>query len=185
MVFLLIGNGFEEIEALTCVDAFSRAEVKVTMLSVTGDREVTGRSGITVVTDAPMAQADIEKAEMLILPGGDVNRNGNYGSCAAAEDFIRRAFAAKVPVAAICAAPTVLDRLELINGKSCTCYPSCSTDIKNAVYAGEINAMTDGDLITGKAPGAAADFALTALKYLRGAEVAAEVAADMYHDFKG
>ena len=184
MVYLLLGNGFEEIEALTCVDVFARAEIKVTMLSVTGEREVTGRSGITVVADCAMEDAQPEKAKMLILPGGDVNRNGNYGSEPAAEDFIRRVFEAKVPVAAICAAPTVLDRLRLIDGKRCTCYPSCSVDINHAVYAGELNTLVDDNLVTGKAPGAAADFALAALEYLKGKEAAAEVAADMHHDFK-
>ena len=50
-VCIFFATGFEEIEALTVVDILRRANITAEMVSVTGEKEVTGSHGISVKMD--------------------------------------------------------------------------------------------------------------------------------------
>ena len=50
MVYVLLAEGFEEVEALTPVDLLRRAGVETRLVGVTGET-VCGARGIRVVTD--------------------------------------------------------------------------------------------------------------------------------------
>ena len=69
MVYVLLAEGFEEVEALTPVDLLRRAGVETRLVGVTG-ANVCGARGINVVTDLSMDEVDLAKADMLVLPGG-------------------------------------------------------------------------------------------------------------------
>lgn len=69
MVYILLAEGFEEVEALTPVDLLRRAGIETKLVGVTGET-VCGARGISVVTDLGMDEIDLSSADMLVLPGG-------------------------------------------------------------------------------------------------------------------
>ena len=79
MVYVVLAEGFEEVEALTPVDLLRRAGVDAKLVGVTGDgREVCGTHGIGIRTDLAMDEADWDKADMIVLPGGMPGTNNLY-----------------------------------------------------------------------------------------------------------
>ncbi len=165
-IYLFLAEGFEEVEALTPVDVLRRAGLPVKTVSVTGELVVTGTHGVPVIADLLFDELDENDAEMLILPGGmpgAVNLD-NHESL----DKLLKAFAeAGKPLAAICAAPLVLGKRGLLNGKKVTCYPGFEEYLEGAVYTAAL-VEKDANFITGKGPGAAMDFAFAILEQFSG-----------------
>jgi len=159
--YVFLAEGFEEIEALTPVDILRRGGVDVTTLSVTGQRAVTSSHQVTVLADALMEEADLESADLLVLPGGMPGSAHLNAHEALREALIRHAAAGKV-IGAICAAPMVLGSLGLLRGRRATCSPGFEEWLEGATCTGEL-VTTDGPFITGKGPGAAMPFAYTLL----------------------
>ena len=69
MVYILLGTGFEVIEALTPVDLLRRAGVQVMTVGLNG-KIVYGSHGIGVEADITIGELDTSDAEMIVLPGG-------------------------------------------------------------------------------------------------------------------
>ena len=69
MVYILLADGFEEMEALVPADLLRRAGVRVSLVGLDA-LEVTGGHGITVKADLVLEQIDQEAMQMLVLPGG-------------------------------------------------------------------------------------------------------------------
>ena len=69
MVYLILGAGFEESEAIVPCDLLRRAGVEVRLAGI-GGTEIMGSHGVTVRADCVAEQTALEEAEMLILPGG-------------------------------------------------------------------------------------------------------------------
>ena len=106
MVYVYLGEGFEEIEALTCVDLLRRAEIEVSTVSV-GERIVTGAHGIKVTADMLITEASMDKCQMIVLPGGmpgTLNLQNNPTLSAYIDVFYKEG----KYIAAICAAPMIL-----------------------------------------------------------------------------
>ena len=177
MIYVHLAEGFEEVEALTVVDVLRRAEADVKTVSVTGSRMVTGTHGISVEADLLFEDADYDKCEMIVLPGGLGGVESILG-CQAALDAVKRAWDGGKYVAAICAGPTVLAKLGITAGRRATCYPGCETQMPGTEYT-PVQAQQDGKLITGQAPGASFAFGLKLLAALRGEQTAADVAEGM------
>ena len=182
MVYILLGEGFEEAEALVTADVLRRAEVPVSLTGIGGEF-VTGSHGITVKTDVTVESVSLSGGDMVVLPGGMGGVASMEGS-GAAMALIRRAMEdPELWLAAICAAPTLLARAGLLpEGGSCVCYPGMEGELAQAgaVPAMDRAAVTEGRLITGKGPGTAFDFALALVEALAGAEVAAQVRAGLH-----
>ena len=174
MIYIILGEGFEEMEAIVPCDLLRRAGVDVRFAGI-GGREITGGHGITVCADCVAEETDLTKAEMLVLPGG----LGGVASILKSETVkkaVNRVYENGGYAAAICAGPTVLAKLGITDGKRVACYPGCETQMGSAVICEE-SAVIDGRVITGRAPGAAFDFGLALVKVLRGEEAAKQVAA--------
>ena len=174
MVYIILGEGFEETEAIVPCDLLRRAGVDARFAGI-GGREITGGHGITVCADCAAEGTDLTKAEMLVLPGG----LGGVASIQKSETVkkaVIRVYEDGGYAAAICAGPTVLAGLGITDGKRATCYPGCEAQMGSALICEE-NAVVDGRVITGRAPGAAFDFGLALVKILRGEEAAKQVAA--------
>ena len=169
-VFAHFAEGFEEVEALAVVDVLRRAEVKVTMVSITGELLVTGAHDITVKTDTLFENVDYAKADMLFLPGGIPGTNNLE-----AHEGLRKqleSFNAKNNLlAAICAAPSVFGKLNFLQEKKATCYPGFESYLAVAEVS-EAPAIADGHIITGKGIGASFEFALLLVEKLVSKEVA-------------
>ncbi len=156
-IFVFLAEGFEEIEALTPVDVLRRAGLSVQTVSVMDEQVVAGAHGVPVLADEMFAEINPEDAEMILLPGGlpgATNLDAHEGLSRMILDFA----AAEKPLAAICAAPLVLGNRGLLQGKKATCYPGFETYLQGAEYTAAL-VEKDGNIITGKGPGAAMEFA--------------------------
>ena len=170
MVYVLLGTGFEETEAIAPVDLLRRAGVEVTTVGING-KIVKGSHGIGVETDTTLEKTDFSNLEMIVLPGG----LGGVASCRASKaamDALAKAWQDGKLVAAICAGPTVLADLGITDGKLCTCYPGCEGGMGNANMVADAAAVQDGRLITGTSAGCAIAFGLKLIEALKGPEAA-------------
>jgi 4-methyl-5(b-hydroxyethyl)-thiazole monophosphate biosynthesis len=154
------------------VDLLRRAGAEVVLASVNGEKTVTGRCQVTLQADAPLADVADQAFDLLLIPGGP-------GVKALRQDarpaHLARSFAAQTkPVAAICAAPTVLADAGLLQGRRFTAHYSVHGELPLAV-AGE-RVVEDDLLITSRGAGTALDFALALVRRLFDRAKAEEVA---------
>ena len=169
MVYMLLGTGFEETEAIAPLDLLRRAGVEVQTVGLNG-KIIYGGHGIGVEADIEIGQMDLTNLEMIILPGG-LGGVASIRGCKAAMDAVRFAYENDKYTAAICAGPTVLADLGIPNGKNATCYPGCEGQMGSA-HMVEAAAVTDGKLITGTSAGCAVSFGLALIAALKGQEEA-------------
>ena len=173
MVYVLLGTGFEEIEALTPVDLLRRAGVEVCTVGING-KVVYGSHGIGVEADIEIGQMDLTEMKMIVLPGG-LGGVASIRASEAAMNAVRFAWENDCFVAAICAGPTVLADLGITDGKNATCYPGCEGGMGAAVMAKDKAFVVDGRLITGTSAGCAVKFALALVAVLGGMDAARKV----------
>ena len=176
-ICFFLAEGFEEVEALLPLDILRRGGLDVRTVSVTGDRIVKGAHQVPVVADLLFEDLAADEVEMIVLPGG-MPGAVNLDAHAGLDALVRAAAAAGQPMAAICAAPLVYGKRGLLNGKKATCYPGFESYLEGADCTGRM-VETDGNFVTGKGPGAAAEFGFTLLQRLAGADKAAEVKQGM------
>ena len=117
MVIILLGEGFEETEALTPANLLRRAGIEVSLVGLTG-RQVTGGHGIIVQADQTLEELDqnldLNQVEMLVLPGGgqgtaSIQRNER------ALGLIQQCWDHGCFLGAICAAPTILGAMGILD----------------------------------------------------------------------
>lgn len=174
MVYVLLGTGFEEVEAIAPIDLMRRAGIEVKTVGITG-KTVCGSHKIPVEADILPEEMDLDAMEMIVLPGG----LGGVASARASQpalDALRYGWEHGKFVAAICAGPTVLADLGITDGKKATCYPGCESQMGSALMQKNAAALRDGRLITGTSAGCAIPFALELIKTLRGEEAAQTIA---------
>ncbi|MBN1115563.1 MAG: DJ-1/PfpI family protein [Bacteroidales bacterium] len=175
--FVHFAQGFEEIEALTIVDVLRRAEIPTEMVSVTGQRQVTGAHGIKITADIVFEDVNYEESAMVILPGG-MPGSKNLLDHAGLAEVIKKKAAASEPLAAICAAPMVFGELGVLQGKEAVCYPGFESHLKGATVKDDLS-LRSGNVITGRGPGAALNFALEIVEVLKGKDAANALAHGM------
>ena len=173
MVVMILGTGFEPVEAIAPCDILRRGGVEVQLAGIGGTTIEAGH-GITVKADCTVEQADFENAEMVILPGGLGGVRSILG-CETALNAVKKAYEQGKFVAAICAGPTILAQLHITDGKTATCYPGCEAQMGSAKCVSQ-DVARDGKVITGRAAGAAIAFGLSLLEVLRGEETAKMIA---------
>ena len=173
MVYVLLGTGFEETEAIAPIDLLRRAGISVLTVGLNG-KTVTGGHGISVVADITVEEMDLTDLEMIVRPGG-LGGVASIRSCQKAMDAIRFAAENDRFTAAICAGPTVLADLGIPNGKRAVCYPGCESGMGSAIMKTKA-ALRDGKLITGASAGCAIPFGLELIAALKGPEAAKTVA---------
>lgn len=183
MVYVLLADGFEEVEALTPVDLLRRAGAEVKTVGVTG-RTVTGARGVPVVADILPEEVDRDELEMVVLPGGmpgtiHLNESGFVRElvqfCADHDRYL----------AAICAAPSIiLGGMDLLHHRRAICYPGMEDGMTCAKVTHQ-NCCVDGKIITGRAAGAAMDFALALCAAMMGQAAAEQVAESVCYTVHG
>lgn len=174
MVYVLLGTGFEEVEAIAPVDLMRRAGIEVQTVGITG-KTVAGSHKIPVEADILPENMDLESMDMIVLPGG-LGGVASARASQAALDALRWGWEHDRFVAAICAGPTVLADLGIPDGKKATCFPGCEGQMGKADMVPGAAALRDGKLITGTSAGCAIPFALELIKALKGSEAADKVA---------
>lgn len=177
MVYMLLGTGFEETEAIAPLDLLRRANIPVMTVGVNG-KTVYGSHGIGIEADITLGQMDLTDMDMIILPGG----LGGVASVRASEgalEALRFGWENGKYVAAICAGPTVLADLGITAGKNATCYPGCESGMPGANLIPNAPCVQDGHLITGTSAGCAIPFGLMLIAALKGQAAADAVAAQI------
>ena len=187
MVYILLGTGFEEMEAICPCDILRRGGVEVKFAGVTG-KSVTGANGITVeadclVSDIKLVTVGPDKVDMIVVPGG----MGGVESIAASQealDLISAAYSKGVEVAAICAGPRVLGGLGILEGREAVCYPGMEDQIKGAKMTQRASVIRSDNVTTGRGPGASMDFGLALLETMGGRTASKAVAGEMHYGVK-
>ena len=170
MIYLFFATGTEEIEALGTADIIRRAGLDLRIVSITKERIVTGAHGIRVETDALLKDIEFFDADLLIFPGGMPGAT-NLAACEDLNEHIRDHVYLGRPVAAICAAPLILGRLGLLEGKRATCYPGFEEELRGATCTGAL-VEQDGLFITGKGPAAVFEFGYTIVERMKDKDTA-------------
>lgn len=166
MNYLFLSTGFEEIEALTTVDLLRRANISLTTVSCEDSQMVLGSHKINVEADKLYKDCDFSDAEMLILPGGSLR----LMEFKPLHELLIKHNAENKEIAAICAAPSVLGHLGILEGKQATCYPGFENYLGDAYVGGLV--VESKNIVTAKGPGLSADFAFCLIEHLAGNEVA-------------
>ncbi|PKH04109.1 DJ-1 family protein [Psychromonas sp. MB-3u-54] len=168
-VAILVADGFEEVEVITPVDFLRRAGIEVIITSI-GALNVTGCHNIVIHADTTL-DALGDDLDGIILPGGMPGAS-NLAQSEMLIAFIRKMNNSNKLLAAICAAPAlVLGKARLLNGRQFTCYPGFEKKITGANFRTE-SVVLDGNILTSRGPGTAAEFAILIIEYLLGIDAA-------------
>lgn len=160
--YVFLAEGFEEVEALTVVDLLRRDKIKVEMVSVAGTEMVTGSHGISVNADVKLKEVDLKQAGLLVLPGG-MPGTKNLAACEPLADMLKEFHATNRRIAAICAAPSILGRLGLLEGRKVVCYPGYEEELLGAEVLKE-EVVTDGNITTSRGLGTAIPFGIELIR---------------------
>ena len=174
MVYMLLGTGFEETEAIAPLDLLRRAGVDVLTVGV-GGKIIYGSHKIGIEADILLSEMDLTSLEMIILPGG-LGGVASVRSSKEAMNALRFAWENGKFTAAICAGPTVLADLGITSGKQATCYPGGENGMGDAHMIPDAAVVRDGRLITGTSAGCAVPFGLELIKVLKGEDEAERIA---------
>ena len=171
---LYLADGTEECEALLCADMLRRAGAEVILTAAGGRREIVSSHGVIIRADALAEEADIAGTDLLILPGGWPGTK-HLEDCPAVREAVLTFAAAGKPIAAICAAPSILGHLGLLKGRRATAFPSFRKELARAILT-EGDVVRDGPFLTAPGLGAAIPFALALVETLEGPAAARDTA---------
>lgn len=168
-VTIFLTEGFETVEALAVVDILRRVKITAQTVSITGKRNVTSAQFITVEADALFEEASFEDSDVLFLPGGPGHKS--YLEHTELLELIKKHCSEGKRIAAICAAPSILGKLGLLEGKKAVCFPGFEEDLKGADVLYD-RVVTDGNITTSKGMGTSLDLGLELVRLLVGQEAA-------------
>ena len=172
-VYAFVANGSEEVELLAVVDVLLRGGQDVKLVSITGSKDVVSAHQIKLQADLEFSEADFSDADVLFLPGGmpgTRNLAAHEGLCG---ELLK--------AAAICAGPSVLGGLGILEGRKATCYPGFEGELKGAEYTRQ-GVVTDGNVTTARGLGYALDLGIELLALLTDREHAGQIKDSIQYD---
>ena len=175
MIYLLLADGFEEVEALTPLDLLRRAGKEVRTVSISASRAVCGAHGITVLADLTADEVTEPCDELLILPGG-MPGTLNLDASAVTDRLLGEVTARGGHVGAICAAPLILGKRGLLSSRRAVCYPGFEAELVGATVL-DTSVVTDGQFTTATGAGVAVLFGAELVRVLCGVETAKKLLA--------
>ncbi len=178
MIYMFLADGFEEVEALCPLDILRRAGLEVTTVGI-GKDMIIGTHGITVQADIPDVMYRDSSPDMIILPGGMPGAS-NLDASKTVDAAIRAASRKEAYLCAICAAPFVLGKRGLLEGKRAVCYPGFEEYLTGAEIATDAVVVRDGSIITAKGMGAAFEFGLELVRALKDDVTAEKIKASVF-----
>lgn len=177
---IFLADGFEECEGLITVDMLRRAGLTIDMISMNDDLNVTTSHGIHLSADRMMSDFREDDYDILILPGGKVGTQ-NLEKSEELKNHLLSFDKQGRPVAAICAAPSILGHLGILKGKHYTCFPGFRDDAYEGTYEMELS-VVDGNIITGRGMGATIEFSRNIIRYLTDEETLKKVEYGMQYE---
>ena len=173
--YIFLADGFEEIEAIAPIDIFRRAKIEVATVSISENRIVQGAHGIPVIADFLFNEIDFSDNDILYLPGG-MPGTKNLAAHNGLKTLISKQMSENKNIAAICAAPSILGKMELLEGKEAICYPGFEDQLHDAIISKD-KIVKSGNIYTAKGAGVAVQFALKLVEELKGRMLAEKIAA--------
>ena len=178
-VLIFLVDGFEEIEAMAPIDLLRRAGITADTVSINENNKVTSSRKITVLTDKTIDEINFENYEMIVLPGGPGTEN--YMKSEKLLEKLKE-FSINRKLGAICAAPTILSALGILNGKQAICFPACEPDlIKDGAIIVNQDVVKDNNIITSRGAGTAIDFSLALIEELLGKNKSHEIRKEILY----
>lgn len=173
MIYMFFAEGFEEVEAIAALDVIRRAKIEIKSVGV-GSKIVTGSHGIPIVCDIE-TNGIILNEELLgiILPGGMPGTNNLLASETVLK-AVNYCNENEKLLCAICAAPLILGRMNILNGKTAVCFPGFEEELLGAIVL-EDYVCRDGNVITAKGMGSAVNFGVEIVSAVKGEGFAAEL----------
>ncbi len=172
-VYVFLADGFEEIEGLTVVDILRRAGIDTAMVSITDKMQVTGSHGIRIGADLLFEEVDYEAGDAFVLPGG-MPGTKHLADHPGLAELLQRAASEDRIVAAICAAPSVLGCLGILEGRRAVCYPGFESRLLGAEVTSK-PVEVSGNVTTSRGMGTAIPFALALVAQLMDQNTADEL----------
>lgn len=172
-VYVILADGFEEMEMVTPVDLLRRAGIDCQTVSITGKQTVKGARGIPVEADKLFSDDILKQADGIVLPGGMPGTLGLMEHQALRKGIVEHFHNQKL-VAAICAAPMILADLGILEGKKATIYPGMEKELKGACPSEEPVCIA-GNIITSRGAGTAIAFSLAIIEHILDSQTAAGV----------
>ncbi len=169
---IILAPGYEELEAVAVVDILRRAGIDIKIAGV-HEGPVPSARDVKIVPDVTLDEIKDQNFDLIILPGG-LDSTEALAKDERVVGMLKRQLDEGRMVGAICAAPTILDRHGLSQGKEITCHPVCREAVKQSELS-DSRVVADGLLVTSQAPGTALEFALRLVEKLAGTEKMNEV----------
>jgi 4-methyl-5(b-hydroxyethyl)-thiazole monophosphate biosynthesis len=164
---ILFADYFEDVEGLGTLALLRRAKLDVKSVSVMGRNQIITQYGNKIETDLLLEELAIEEYDFLVIPGGKAVRSTLSIHQDVLDVILSFANQNKL-IATICAAPSLLGTLSLLDGKNFTCFPGFESMILSGIYRPDQKAVTDGNFITGRSAGAIYEFVYEIVQYLKG-----------------
>ena len=160
-ILVLLAPGFEELEAVAVIDILRRAGLEVVSAgTVLGP--ISSARNVLILPDKLLDEVTEEAFDLIVLPGG-LDGTENLAKDQRVVKMLQKQLGSGRAVGAICAAPTVLDRYGLAQGKTITCR-----DAIQKAKLSEDRVVRDGLIVTSQGPGTAIEFALNLVELLMG-----------------
>lgn len=169
-IMIPFADGFEDIEAITVVDVLRRAGIKVDTVGVVGS-VITSKNGVRVMVDKRLNEVKAEDYDGIVLPGGSKGVE-NLSKTASLLEMIKKINKNGKLVCAICAAPSILARIGILDDKKATIFPGMEGEIP---YPRSDRVVVDGNVVTSQAAGTAMEFSLKLVEILAGKKKAEEL----------
>ena len=165
MIYAFLANGFEETEAIVPIDLIRRCEKDLVTVGI-GGQIIKGSHGIPVFADIEEREIVLdENLEMIILPGG-MPGTINLEKSEYVQKAVDFCVENNIPIASICAAPSILGHKGLLDGKKACCYTGYDTQLGEAIYDADAKVCVDGNFITARGAGVALEFGLALVEKL-------------------
>ncbi|SFG51258.1 DJ-1 family glyoxalase III [Oribacterium sp. WCC10] len=179
-VFAFIADGSEEVECLAVIDVLKRAQFDVTLVAVKEEKLVHTAHAIDIIADTTISDINVSDADILFLPGGGQGTQ-NFKDSKELADMLLAHAAKEKPIAAICAAPSVLGTLGLLKDRKATCFPGFEEQLIGARHVRD-GVVTDGNITTARGVGYALDLGLRLVSLYKSPEYAKQLKAAIQYD---
>jgi len=174
--YIMLAEGFEEIEAVCVYDILKRASIDTFFVSVYGEKAVKSSRGMKIMPDMSLSEiSSVESDDVVVLPGGMPGTLNLKRSDELAK-ILAHHYDENGVIAAICAAPSILGEMELLKGKRATCYPGFEESLKGAEFV-EKAVVHDGNIITSRGAGTAIQFALEIVSLVKSRQEAEKISS--------
>ena len=176
---ILLGNNFEDAEAIVTIDLIKRAKINIDTISTESTNLVISKYGLNISADGQIDKVNLNDYDFLIIPGGQAvfTHLENKKVLDTVMHFENK----NQLIAAICAAPSILGKLGLLDNQEFTCFPTMESYMPKGIYRNDLDVVTSNNHITSKAAGTTYKFAAEIIKYLLSQEVSEKVLNEIYY----